>query len=82
MKERIEQLDLKKAVRKDAVVMAQVLVTSDGLFFDDLKPQIIPNCEYSDMPWLQKRNGQRTKQNRFLKQLIIFLLNDMGEKML
>ena len=37
VKERIEQLNLKKAVRKDAVVMAQVLVTSDGVFFDGLK---------------------------------------------
>lgn len=34
---RIEQLDLKRAVRKDAVLMAQVIVTSDGAFFDGLK---------------------------------------------
>lgn len=33
---RIEQLDLKRAVRKDAVLMAQVIVTSDGAFFDNL----------------------------------------------
>lgn len=39
VKERIDQLDLKKAVRKDAVVMAQVLVTSDAQFFVDLKEQ-------------------------------------------
>ena len=38
VQERIDQLDLKKAVRKDAVVMAQVIVTSDGAFFDGLKP--------------------------------------------
>lgn len=36
IKERISQLELKRAVRKDAVVMAQVLVTSDGLFFENL----------------------------------------------
>jgi len=35
-KERIDGLHLKKAVRKDAVVMAQVLVTSDKAFFDGL----------------------------------------------
>jgi hypothetical protein len=35
-KERIGQLGLKKAVRKDAVVMAQVLVTSDNSFFGGL----------------------------------------------
>lgn len=37
--ERISQLDLPKAVRKDAVVMAQVLVTSDSVFFDNLEYQ-------------------------------------------
>lgn len=37
-KERIEQLHLPRAVRKDAVVMAQVLVTSDREFFDTLTP--------------------------------------------
>lgn len=36
VKERIEQLKLKRAVRKDAVVMAQVLVTSDNAFFRGL----------------------------------------------
>lgn len=36
VKRRIEQLSLKKAVRKDAVVMAQVLVTSDNDFFKGL----------------------------------------------
>jgi len=35
--ERIGELDLKKAVRKDAVVMAQVLVTSDTAYFDNLQ---------------------------------------------
>ena len=39
VKERISELDLKRAVRKDAIVMAQVLVTSDGLFFDHLQEQ-------------------------------------------
>jgi len=34
--ERIRQLNLPKAVRKDAIVMAQVIVTSDSEFFDNL----------------------------------------------
>jgi len=38
IKQRINELDLKKAVRKDAVVMAQVLVTSDHSFFNRLTP--------------------------------------------
>ncbi|GHU95750.1 plasmid recombination enzyme type 3 [Clostridia bacterium] len=36
VKERITSLNLKRAVRKDAVVMAQILVTSDTPFFDEL----------------------------------------------
>lgn len=36
VKERIDQLDLKRAVRKDAVVMAQIIVTSDSDFFNRL----------------------------------------------
>lgn len=34
--ERIESLELKKAVRKDAIVMSQVLVTSDHEFFEKI----------------------------------------------
>jgi len=38
--ERIRQLNLKRAVRKDAIVMAQVLITSDHGFFQELdKPK-------------------------------------------
>ena len=80
VKERIEQLDLKKAVRKDAVVMAQVLVTSDGLFFDDLKPQIIPNCEYSDMPWLQKTEWTEDKAKPFFEAAYNFLAERYGRE--
>ena len=36
IKNRINQLNLKRAVRKDAVVMAQVLVTSDSSFFQSI----------------------------------------------
>ena len=41
IKLRIGQLNLPKAVRKDAVVMAQVLVTSDHYFFMDKSPEQI-----------------------------------------
>lgn len=37
VKERIEELNLPKAVRKDAIVLGQVLVTSDSAFFADLR---------------------------------------------
>lgn len=36
VKKRIDQLNLKRAVRKDAIVMAQVLVTSDSDFFEGM----------------------------------------------
>lgn len=39
IKERISELPLKKSVRKDAVVMAQVLVTSDKFFFDGISQE-------------------------------------------
>lgn len=45
--ERISQLNLKKAVRKDAIVMAQVLVTSDGAFFDGLKMSAYARASHS-----------------------------------
>jgi len=37
VKERIESLNLKKAPRKDATVMSQVLFTSDRFFFENLR---------------------------------------------
>lgn len=40
VKERIEGLDLKRAVRKDATVMVQAMITSDKAFFDGMtKPE-------------------------------------------
>lgn len=39
VRQRIEELQLPRAVRKDAVVMAQVLVTSDNDFFRGLPPE-------------------------------------------
>lgn len=40
VKERIDGLDLKRAVRKDATVMVQAMITSDKAFFDGMtKPE-------------------------------------------
>lgn len=39
VKNRIDQLQLPRAVRKDAIVMAQALVTSDHQFFENLSPE-------------------------------------------
>jgi hypothetical protein len=38
VKERIQELTLTRAVRKDAIVMCQCLITSDKPFFDNLSP--------------------------------------------
>jgi len=38
VKQRIQELHLPKAVRKDAIVMCQCLVTSDKQFFDKMPP--------------------------------------------
>lgn len=57
IKSRIEQLDLKKAVRKDAVVMAQVLVTSDKEFFDRLTPGQTKEFFKESYEFLKNRYG-------------------------
>ena len=55
--ERISQLELKRAVRKDAIVMAQVLVTSDHNFFDNLSFER-QKCFFQDSyEFLEKRYG-------------------------
>jgi hypothetical protein len=38
-KDRISELNLKRAVRKDAVVMAQILITSEKIFFENKTPE-------------------------------------------
>jgi hypothetical protein len=58
IKKRIGELDLKKSVRKDAVVMAQVLVTSDHEFFKTLSMEQI-RCFFADSyDFLIDRYGQ------------------------
>jgi len=58
VKERIEQLDLKRAVRKDAVVMAQALVTSDKTFFDKLTPEQTKEFFKESYEFLKERYGK------------------------
>lgn len=57
IKQRIELLHLKKAVRKDAVVMAQVLVTSDREFFDQRTPEQTKEFFKQSYDFLKKRYG-------------------------
>lgn len=58
VKERIRQLSLPKAVRKDAVVMAQILVTSDHEFFEWLSPQETQEFFSDCYDFLADRYGQ------------------------
>lgn len=58
VKERIEQLHLPRAVRKDAVVMAQVLVTSDHDFFEGLTPEQTQQFFRDSYDFLANRYGQ------------------------
>lgn len=57
VKHRIHQLNLSKAVRKDAVVMAQVLVTSDHEFFEWMTPQEIQKFFSDSYHFLADRYG-------------------------
>lgn len=57
VKNRINQLNLPKAVRKDAVVMAQVLVTSDHDFFADKSSDEIRNFFSECYNFLAARYG-------------------------
>lgn len=57
VKERIEQLHLKRAVRKDAVVMAQVLVTSDNTFFRGLSEEEQKSFFQDSYDFLANRYG-------------------------
>lgn len=58
IKLRIGQLNLPKAVRKDAVVMAQVLVTSDHYFFMDKSPEQIRGFFSDCYDFLVERYGK------------------------
>lgn len=58
IKERISELDLKKAVRKDAVVMAQVLVTSDSDFFKNLDSEKQKEFFQDSYNFLSERYGK------------------------
>lgn len=58
VKQRIGKLNLKKAVRKDAVVMAQVLVTSDHIFFETLSKQQQEQFFKDSYDFLAERYGK------------------------
>jgi len=58
IKDRIKSLDLKKAVRKDAVVLAQCLVTSDHEFFEKMSPEQTEKFFKDSFTWLCNRYGK------------------------
>lgn len=58
VKERINQLNLPKAVRKDAIVMAQVLVTSDHEFFKNLPQDKMKQFFEDSYKFLSNRYGK------------------------
>ena len=57
IKEKIESLNLKKAVRKDAVVMCQILVTSNKDFFDNITPEQEKQFFQDSLEFIKKRYG-------------------------
>lgn len=59
IKEKIDSLELQKAVRKDAVVMVQVLVTSDHEFFKDLTREQQNNFFKDSFDFLSERYGEK-----------------------
>lgn len=60
IKNRIDSLNLPKAVRKDAIVMAQVLVTSDSEFFYELEySDSKHNFDYEMMTSIHNRDTTR-----------------------
>lgn len=71
IKERIRSLNLPKAVRKDAVVMAQVLVTSDSDFFS--------NFDYEEQEFFFK-DCYRFLCNRYGEENVISATVHLDEK--
>ena len=77
IKNRIDSLNLQKAVRKDAIVMAQVLVTSDSEFFQELEyADSTYNFDYEMMTTIHNRN---TTQD-FFQNSYDFLADRYGEE--
>jgi len=57
IQERLSTLESKKAVRKDAVVMVQVMVTSDHEFFQGLTPEKEKTFFEESLRFIQERYG-------------------------
>ena len=59
VKERIQELQLPKAVRKDAIVMCQCLVTSDKAFFDKMPLQEQKRFFEDSFKFIKERYGEK-----------------------
>jgi len=59
VKERIKELNLPKAVRKDAIVMTQCLVTSDKPFFDKLSKEQQQQFFKDSYDFIKERYGEK-----------------------
>jgi hypothetical protein len=59
VKEHIQELNLPRKIRKDAIVMCQCLVTSDKSFFDNLSP-VEQNIFFKDsFNFIKERYGEK-----------------------
>lgn len=84
---RIADLDLKRGVRKDAVVMAQVLVTADRAFFDRLQEETknaavnaAHECYASGMPFSQSHIEREDRTEAFFRDAYEFLAERYGRE--
>lgn len=59
VKERIQELQLPKAVRKDAIVMCQCLVTSDKAFFEKMPLQEQKRFFEDSFKFIKERYGEK-----------------------
>ncbi len=87
VEERIEDLDSKRGVRKDAVVMAQVLVTADRAFFDRLKEETMENlikaehsCYAAGLPFSESFIEYEDRTEAFFRDAYEFLVNRYGRE--
>lgn len=84
---RIDELDLKRGIRKDAVVMAQVLVTADRAFFDRLQEETKESamnaayeCYATGMPFSESCMEYKNRTKDFFRDAYEFLAERYGRE--